>query len=55
MPKFPIATYAARLTPEQRDTFAEFARGPYPNVLRFALCGLERAAAGLSLKAAPRR
>jgi hypothetical protein len=55
MHKFPFAAYAARLPAAQRDTFANFARGPLHRVRPFVERGLERAANGLSLKAAPGR
>ena len=55
MPRFPFATYARLLAPEQRDQFAQFSRGRSQATLRFIEHGLQRAAAGLSLAATPQR
>lgn len=55
MIRFPFATYAKLLAPEQRDQFAQFSRGRCQSTLRFVEHGLRRAAVGLSLAAAPGR
>lgn len=53
--RFPIATFAAMLPTDQRDTFAHFARTHRNRLHGFIKSQMDRAERGLSLRATPER